>query len=245
MVSWCDKLASTPTVGLKLEARNLPSSLLLQAMSPILDRESKGDEARFVLDNQDVFNLQFTVDDGYRYGVSPSHISVAFSHRMQVKPESGGLPILRFLSDPKPYTEVLPVARERLVDAVIRLPEIEKRKVVRVGVITSTVVEEADMPPGLLSVLNYFKKPWRNVEGYTFRFVSEIDSTEEFRDRCIHAFVRGDESDAIPTVTLDWQRILKVPRVMRKSSLVDTLELASDDALRYFEKLAIGENFHE
>ena len=40
-MTWCDKLASTPTVGFKLSTHFAPIDILLNSWAPILDRASE------------------------------------------------------------------------------------------------------------------------------------------------------------------------------------------------------------
>src|SRR5262245_53389418 len=111
--SWCDKLASVPTVGLKLAPHFCSSDSLIDAAAPILNRSMKGNQATFHVTQQTSFEIQFQTDEGFHYFLDPAKCVVSFHHRMRSKPQSGGPPIMELLSYPLPYTQLLQDASER------------------------------------------------------------------------------------------------------------------------------------
>jgi hypothetical protein len=83
-VSWCDKLASIPTVGITLSPRYHSPASLLEAMTPILDshvtaKSNFQPQTRFNIERQDVFELAFSVEEGFRYGFGPTSARLTFS----------------------------------------------------------------------------------------------------------------------------------------------------------------------
>src|SRR6267378_4324981 len=107
-MSWCDKLASTPSVGLKFDHHFAPSSQILEVLKPILDPLVDGEKVKFVINKQDPFTIELTTEDGFHYGIESSRVWIDFQHRMRVKPSSGGPPIAELLSRPAPFSELLP-----------------------------------------------------------------------------------------------------------------------------------------
>jgi hypothetical protein len=51
VLSWCDKLASTPGAGLKLDYHFVSADALINALSPVLDRMVEGDKPKFTMNN--------------------------------------------------------------------------------------------------------------------------------------------------------------------------------------------------
>src|SRR4051812_2930659 len=90
--SWCDKLASTPTVGLKFEPHFASGDTLLNSLTPMLDPWADGEKQKFAIDQMDFFSLTLTSEDGFRYSFDQTRSVVEFRHRMQSKPVSGGPP---------------------------------------------------------------------------------------------------------------------------------------------------------
>jgi len=89
-MSWCDKLASTPTIGFRLTTHFAPIETILDALSPILDAFGEGDAKNVTLDqSQTFFSTGFTTNEGFRYSADENKISVAFNHRVRFKPVSG------------------------------------------------------------------------------------------------------------------------------------------------------------
>jgi hypothetical protein len=71
-MSWCDKLASTPTVGFALTPHFAFGSLV-DAFAPILDRlVDRFRNPTFVVNETAQSNAwSFTTEDGFYYGVEP------------------------------------------------------------------------------------------------------------------------------------------------------------------------------
>lgn len=155
-MSWCDKLASTPTVGFKLSPHFAPFTTLLEALSPILDRLVKGDVQKFTLEQiSSEFSAGFNTEDGYKYFADATKISVTFNHRIRYKNVSGGPPIMEMLSKPSPFTSLLPQVSEKLIEATLLLPEVTKRTINRVRIVSLTVISIEDLPPGVRRLIEF------------------------------------------------------------------------------------------
>lgn len=243
-MSWCDKLASTPTVGLGFDPRYRHSSLILEAMAPLLDPQTRNEKQTFSLDRQDTFELVFSTDDGFQYSFAPTKLSVAFLHRAEVKLQSASMPVASVITEAIQYTKALSKASKGLVDAALLLHDIGNRHLLRVGVVSTTTVFEDEMPPGIREFIEYYTRPWGSVEAYSIQIVASIDETDQFKDRCIHTIVKSDDEDIIPSIALDWQRIFKTKRLARKNVLDEAVTQGQDAALSYFEQLAEGKRFH-
>ncbi|MDA0306951.1 MAG: hypothetical protein O3B76_11835, partial [Proteobacteria bacterium] len=97
-MSWCDKLASTPSVGFKLDYHFASGDEILHALGPILNNWVEGDKSQFSILRHESFVVELSTNDGFHYGVEPSKIHVTFTHKMKVKPVSGGPPVMEMLS---------------------------------------------------------------------------------------------------------------------------------------------------
>jgi hypothetical protein len=114
-LSWCDKLAATPTLGLKADFHFDSLDAILHALSLMLNEWVDGDRATFSVERREPFTVTVNAEDGFTYSVEPTRISVAFQHTMKMKMVSGGPPIAEMLSRPLPYTELLPNVADRLM----------------------------------------------------------------------------------------------------------------------------------
>ncbi len=168
-MTWCDKLAATPSVGFKFDYHYASSTAILDALAPVLDKLVDAEKVKFALterpkftiNRQDPFAIELTTDDGFHYGVDPSRVWVEFQHRMRIKPVSGGPPVAELISRPAPFSELLPQVSDQLMDAARLIPGIDKRTLTRVGVVASAFVDEQDLPPGMARFIQYLGRPWK------------------------------------------------------------------------------------
>jgi len=96
-VSWCDKLAATPTVGFKLSPYFHPSDTLLSTLAPVLSGLAKDEKIPFSIERQESFAVVLSTDEGFQYGLDHSKINVSFVHRMRARPVSAGPPVMELV----------------------------------------------------------------------------------------------------------------------------------------------------
>ena len=144
---WCDKLASTPTVGLRLERRVISSGAILDAISSLIAKWHTADADTFTLSKQDAFSIELVTHDGFSYGIDPSRISVGFAHRMKIKQSSGAVPIVELMSTPQPFSMLISEVCRRLLEVAALLEPDAKRNITQCGIVSTTNVSEADAPP--------------------------------------------------------------------------------------------------
>jgi hypothetical protein len=246
-VSWCDKLASTPTVGFGLNAHFAPVDFLLDALSPILDRATEAEAKHFTLEQTNTpFSTVINTNDGFRYSLDESKVSVAFHHRIRYRAVSGGPPTMEMLSRPMPYTTLLSDVCTKLVEATLLLPNAKTRTIRRVGVISTTPIAEGDIPPGIKRLIEYVGRPWGGaLENFNIMINAQIAKTGEITERCLHTLTKPEDKDELLTLQFDWQRRFNTEWQITKSNLDRILESAARDSLKYFEDLAEGNRFDE
>lgn len=246
MASWCDKLASTPSVGLKVDPHFGPSEAILAAVAPILGRFAEGDKQRFTIDRQDSFSLVFSTEDGKVYSCEPGKVSVQFKHRMKAKPMSAGPPVMEMISTPAPFSELLPEVSASCVEVALGLPFAGKRSAHRVGIVATTVVAEEDMPPGVRRFVRYMGRPWKgDLASYSIQIAAIISRSEKHTDRCVYTIVRPEDEEQLTSFIFDWQRDYSTGIPLRQSALTDELKRAQVGALEYFERVAEGDEWDE
>ena len=250
-MSWCDKLASTPALGLRLEKRYAPIASLLEPLAPVISRwvDKENDRPAFTIDQQsDLFSGSLTTFDGYQYGVGPETLSVEFRHRMRFRNQSAGPPIAELLSKPAPYTEVLADVSKRLLEMTQLVTAGTPRKLLRIGIVSMTIVTEDEMPPGVRRFLRHVSKPWdASLNHYHIELTTKLPKgkrTARF-DRCTHILTKPEDTEQLSTIRLDWQRFLPEDRILSMSSLPELVEGAKVDALAYFEDIGEGARFDE
>lgn len=245
-MNWCDKLASTPSVGLKFDHHFAPTAELLEVLKPILDPLVRHDKARFNIDRLAAYDLELTTEEGFHYGFDSSRIWVEFQHRLRAKPVSGDRPVAELISRAAPYSELLPDVSDRLLDATKQVLQIEKRKLVRVGVITTTLVDENDVPPGIARFIEYIGRPWSGkVDNFSFQITGELERNDKWIDRCIHTIVKPEDPEQLPMLKFDWYRTFKDARPATIELVKEELGRATIDSSKYFEDLAEGNRFDE
>lgn len=245
-MSWCDKLASTPTVGFAFDAHTAPSATLLAALAPVFDKWVDGDKLEFTVDGLEPYAATITSNSGFRYSVNHSQLSVEFIHRLKMRPTSAGPPVAELTSTPMPFTTLLPDVSTRLIEATMLLPEVKTRKLLRVGVVSSTGVDEDLMPPGILRFINYIGRPWQgSVGSYNIQISTELGKSSGRTDKCVHFLVKTDNPDQLPLIKFDWQRWFDPGRAIHPDSLTEILRDAIASAMAYLEDLAEGSRFDE
>jgi hypothetical protein len=213
----------------------------------MLDKWVEGDRQLFNVERREPFSVTVSAHDGYNYEVDPSRISVTFTHSMRMKMMSGGPPVAEMLSDPLPYTKLLPSVSRKLMDATLLVCERTTRKITRVGVVATASVAPNEIPPGIGRFVAYIGRPWKGfVEHYSLQIVSELANTPESSDRCIHTLSKVDnDPDQLLKLNFDWQRTLKNSRTVTSETMTQLIKSAEEAALKYFEELAEGNLFDE
>lgn len=245
-MSWCDKLASTPTAGLRLDPYVTSGDALFEALAPVINGFIVNDRLGLNVERHDTTGITFITESGYRYAVDHQKLAISFSHRVRAVPTSGGLPELKMLSTPQPYTLLLNDVLERLMEAALLLPEAKNRRIRRIGIVSLTSVAEEDLPPGIKKFIEYVGRPWaRELESYSLSIASTLDETKLWRDHCIHTITKPDQPDELMTLNFDWGRNYEEPRILGRPSLKAISEEGREASLRYFEELAEGSRFDE
>ena len=245
-MSWCDKLASTPGVGFRLDHHFASSDVILDALAPILNKWVVGDKQQFTMNQHQPFDVGFTTNDGYEYGIDSSKTFVRFNHKMKAKPVSGGPPVMEMLSRPLPYSKLLQEVSERVIEATLLVPGPENRKFTRVGIITYTRVANDDIPPGIARFIKYIGRPWKDiVDQFNIKIVAEIEKTSTWSDRCIHHLIRVEDPEELLSITFDWQRTFTSGHPITLDNLQESVAKAEKSSNKYFEDLAEGNRFDE
>jgi hypothetical protein len=244
-MSWCDKLASMPGIGITLNWHHVSSQTLLDAFAPLIDRYVDGNEIKATLEVGEPNVAGFITNEGFHYTAEPSKVFVNFQHRMRAKAMSAGPPVMEMLSRPAPFTELLPECSARLIEATLLLPSADKRKIKRLGVVATTVVAEDQLPPGISRFLTYVGRPWKNLGDYSISITTELGQSAHGTDKCIHNLIKKESEEGLVTLVFDWQRWLSSDHAVSASSLKTLLTNGETSALQYFEELAEGSIFDE
>lgn len=248
-MSWCDKLASTPAVGLRFGFVHQSSNRLLDSLQPLFDAWVEGRKQRFTIEQQGPFAITFITEGGFRYAIDHEGIVVEFHHRWRVKPRSGGLPVAELLSKARPYTELLDEAVDRLLHAVELVNGPRARTVHRLGIISQTAVVAKDAPPGVRRLVDYMTRPWGgDLPQYSFEITGRLDKKDDYSDRCIHSVGMGDPElspDRLISVKFDWQRDYSATRPVTVDVIKKQVAAGKKAALEYFEDVAEGSRFDE
>lgn len=195
---------------------------------------------------QESFAIGFDTNDGFQYGIETSRVHVGFVHKVKFKTVSAGPPIMEMLSQPLPYTELLSKVSDRCIEMTMLLPGVKTRKLHRIGIISTTTVDDASFPPGIARLIDYIGRPWSGIlDNYSIQITSEVGNSANWRDRCIHILSKPEDEDQLPTLKFDWQRTFNTGRPLLKDTLTELVEKARKAALAYFEDLAEGSRFDE
>lgn len=243
-MSWCDKLYSVPSAGITLEPHFASGDALLSSVTPILN--SIDSKSAITVDKHESFVFAFSIDSGFSYGLEHSRVYVSFQHRMRFRAVSGGLPVGELISTAQPYTQMLSTVIDRLVDVSVLLPEFKRRPVHRVGIVSTTEVDESDLPPGIARFISYLGRPWKDKIGeLNINITSIVGKGPNHEDYCVHHIVRKESSQDLLVVKLDWQRRFHSPRIFIRSDLEKEMRSCEKASIDYFEDVAEGNRFDE
>jgi hypothetical protein len=244
-LSWCDRLASTPVVGFQLTPYFAVHDVV-RAWAPILDNlVDRFQNPTFTVDDNQKA-LSITTKDGFQYAADHTRMSIQFVHRMKATPVSGGPPIMEMLSKPQPYTGLLADVSARLIEAARLLPNLSNRKILQVGVVSNTRVDLKDVPPGIGRFIQYLGRPWdERIVASNIEVTSEVAKETNWIDRCQHKIVRPEDQNELMTLTFDFHRKFNSGQATTESQMKTLITKCSEDALKYFEKLAVGNIFDE
>jgi hypothetical protein len=233
-------------VGFKFDASFASGDTILTALNPMLKKFTKGDKRLFTVERQDAFGVALNTEDGFLYGIEPAQISVMFRHSMKLRTKSAGLPVAEMLSNPLPFTKMLPVVSHKLIDVSQYLPEIKERKLERVGIVALALVANDEVPPGISRFIKYVGRPWGGaLESYVFNIAAEVKKGPSWVEKCTHQVVRPEDKEEPVTLIFDWMRTFSSEKSTAKDSLEEELASATKSALEYFETLAEGNRFDE
>jgi hypothetical protein len=245
-LSWCDKLASVPTAGFKLDPHFASSDSIIDCLSSVLDPQMRGDRTTFTVLQQSTFDFQFQTDAGYHYSIDATRAVVAFRHKLRTKATSGGPPIMEMLSQPQPYTKLLREVSDRLLEATVLLAGTKKRTVTRIGIMATTTVAVEEAPPGIERFIHYIGRPWRtSTDHFNINVLADLKSEDGWKDRCIHMVNKPEDPEQLMTVTLDWQRVFTTPKPITTDAFAPIMQDCQKSALAYFEEVAEGSLFDE
>lgn len=244
MTSWCDKLASTATIGLRLSPYVVACETTVTAWQPIFSRLATDRKLNFQVEQADLLSCSIATDDGFKYTANYSNIIIAFQHKMKVEQVSGGPPTMKLLSKPMPYTQLLDEVSDRIIEATFLSPGIADRKMMRIGIVSTTTVDEADLPPGITKFIGFLGRPWPNgLDNFALQATTKLSETPQTFDRCIYQLTRPEDEEKLFTLSVDWQRVFKSPATFGREWLTDKLDACKKSALEYFEDLAVGDMF--
>ncbi len=245
-MTWCDKLASQPTVGVQLDPFYGGNETIFTNLAPLVATWGTAEKPEFSAEVPDIYTVKIQRENGFQYSFDAHKASVQFQHRMQFKPTSGGLPVAQLISSPKIFTSLLADATEMLIESVLLLPEASRRHIRRVGIISTTAVSAEDLPPGIRKFVDHLSRPWAGkVEAINSTIVSSLREDEHSVERCIHTITKPEDDEALLTLRFDWQKILKKTPPATRRELERHIASATDGALAYFEELAVGNAFDE
>jgi hypothetical protein len=241
--SWCDKLASTPAIGVFTDRHFAASSESITALAPLINKWVKDGKDDFNVAKQDAFSLELALNAGYHYGISPGHIFVDFRHRLRLRQRSGSVPTVEMLSEAQPFTTLIPEVSRRLIEATALLNPKQDRPINKIGIVSATMVSEEDAPPGVVRLIKYMGAPWKQkLDAYDYQVVTQIASNDKWEDKCIHHLTKAEGSDSLVSVKFDFQREYMSPKKM--GSLSEYIKPVVESAIDYFEVLAEGGLFH-
>lgn len=247
-LSWCDKLASTPGIGVRLSPHFASGDSIIDGLSPVLRplTEATTADLEFAVEQVQPFGLRFTTNGGFTYDVDHRRFFVGFNHRIRAEMGNAGPPTMKMLSEPAPYTELLPIVVDRVVEGIALLNANSDRTFTRIGVMATTHVVREDMPPGINAWIEYLGRPWvGGLNHMTSNIFGNLEDTDDWSDRCGHQLTLPEDQSKLLQIVLDYQRTFKVSVKFTEEKLRQLSRKVSEDALKYFEKVAEGSMFDE
>jgi hypothetical protein len=242
--SWCDKLASLPSVGLKFSNSFTSSAILLDKITPFLDSMATGDTNNFTLLRNEPFSIAIDTEQGFQYTIEPGRVFITKVRKIKIKNMgTSHSPIFELPYDEQSYTQALQELVNRIVDFSQLLIDFGTRRLIRVGIVTTTSAKEDEFPPGIIGIINELKTTWNNtiisIDNNIKTVISRSDDEEIY---CAHRIVVPEESpDSLVTIIMDWQKQFIVPKICSISSTRKIIDGCVISAINYFELFASGD----
>lgn len=243
-MSWCDKLASTPTIGIGFEPFHVSSATVLDLIAPLLNKLGDEKEPGYTIEKLDALGILLTQDAGFQYGIDSRRMFIEFKHRMKVRPVSGSAPRLDMISKPEPFTKMIAHLQSRIVELYSLLDAKGVRALLRIGVVSTTIVDRKEIPPGIEKFISYLQAPWgAKSESLNFSLMGDLNDEAEWSDRCHHTVSDIENEKGMLSLKFDFQRTFKAPVATKSAKLDELLPIVTESALEYFESLAEGGRF--
>lgn len=229
-MSWIDKVASAPAVGLEFEAWFRSRDGLVEALNPLfaeLDQAGEG----LMFQDLGPMALRVELSRGLRLTVDLKSIIVSATQSEAAFGAEGT------------HAEALGEACGIAAQMAELLFKNEYRGLRRAGFVADCRVPSEAPPPGVEAWLAALARPWgeRELELVDGQFAVELASGENYRDRCHHRL--GWEKSLTDQfgVRLDWQRLYDPADGLRGKDVGARLETLSALALMYLEQFGAGE----
>lgn len=244
--TWCNKLASTPSVGIRFDPSYIPSEQILRSHSPILDRATDGEKPLFSIEALTPFGLTFNTEEGYKYILDQSRITIQYNHRVRFKPITGGPPVMELLSRPMPFTELLSISIDKIIESNRLIKELRTRSITKIGIVSTTLVDLDEVPPGIKSLIDHLARPWDGkLSECNVRITTRLREDDRWSDVCHHHLIIPQDRTELTTIVLDWQRSYSKPHQSDDRGMRKLFDDGVKSALDYFEEVAEGVRFDE
>ncbi|MFA5597227.1 MAG: hypothetical protein WDA26_06620 [Pusillimonas sp.] len=227
---WFDNFYAVPTIGIQYES-NRSDIFTIQKTAFSYDETYKVECSTF---------RQCRVSkEGLEIVLEPGNIIASHKTHIEIKPDVYGRPVVKE-SESKTYLSTLKYLISTLYDLITRLCEIDSknrhREITQIGIVLSTRMQIADVPPGISSLLEAQTRIWQQkLLSYDFRLLTEISKENGISTRCHHMAKKTPEPDEDLDFALDYQRIYRSSNNPNLGSFNKICEAFYPEAVLYFE----------
>ncbi|MBI3271501.1 MAG: hypothetical protein HYZ53_21100 [Planctomycetes bacterium] len=244
MSTWLDQVTAVPTIGLLTEVGFLSTQEYVSILRPTLEKFCAAAKS-YAIDSPGPMNLLVRTSDGFNYKFDETNVVVDFkalsseARPMGSSPSSGSAPP----SPSLPFSNLLDMCIERILQLWEPLAKIRPRRLQRIGLMATGVFDPGPPAPGVAAFVGHLEHPWPlGSRKLAANVLAILEDEVGVRTQCHHMIqMNKSEEGATLALQLDWQRVWTVPREAASGQMASLLGECKTAAIDYFERFGRGE----
>lgn len=245
-MNWLDQVFATPLIGVLMTGSFSRIESIRNDVLALADATLQRDES-VTLTEKKSHGIEIHEKTGYSTIIDPKQFTVEYRYNLDHETVPGKLP-RQVTTTLTPFSELLDGCKSRANELIRIFSEHGAVQCARVGLIMRTTLDPDNLPPGIQSLLDFYKHPFTgSLIKVNSTMLSIVDERDDETDRC-HHHLNIDTLQKTPQMdfTLDWQRLFSGNKSLaRESDFRSTVEESISAALEYATEVADGSCWRE
>jgi len=242
---WLDTVLTVPTMGFRLDPWHGSQDQLFKCVKDVVAKWSK-EGVKVELESSAPGHLVVKAANGYAVIFDVDNIVVQFGYSGTIRDQPGGLAVLEFASEVRPYSDLLDNIMDAAADILVASQQSRPGKLHRFGMVANARVDASNPPPGIETFLHHLASPWdEGANRFDVSITARLPGDdEEGRVMCHHKLEsKGEEGSDDLRVLLDWQLYFAEPRAIPrgKGKCIGMMKPWRERAVAYFTAFGEGD----